>query len=281
MKLLVITPTLGDSPWLAACTASVAACAGDHVHVLVCPAGKVVTLRRRLPALVVVPEPVPGRGMYAAINAGLGAVAEWDAFTYLNDDDLLRPRFAAGVARAEAAVRAAQPLLVYGRVRLIDAQGRRLGAIPVSPWPRLNRALYALRLEPVFQHGTLVTRAAYRRIGGFDETLRFCGDSEFLARACVAGIPAVRIWGEVAAFRVRPGQFTQDRGAMVAERSRVDAQLALVAPRPSWRHWLARLVFRTANLAVYAERLCRHGWISFDELLVRAGHAPAPPADHS
>jgi len=281
MNIVVVTPTLGASPWLAGTVASVAALPGACRHVLVAPAAVGPALAARFPSVLVVAEPAPGRGMYAAINAGLEAVAGWDAFTYLNDDDLLRPRFAAGMARAEVAGRAEQPLLVYGRVRLIDAQGRRLGAIPVSPWPRLNRALYALRLEPVFQHGTLVTRAAYRQIGGFDETLRFCGDSEFLARACVAGIPAVRIWGEVAAFRVRPGQFTQDRGAMVAERSRVDVQLALVAPRPSWRHWLARLVFRTANLAVYAERLCRHGWISFDELLVRAGHAPAPPADHS
>jgi hypothetical protein len=279
MKILVVTPTLGTSPWLAETVASVAVHSPAGGHVLVAPAAAVATLATQFPHVMVVPEPESRRGMYAAINAGLSAVAEWDAFTYLNDDDFLLPRFAAVARAAEAA--GDRPLLAYGRVRLVDVTGRRLGATPVSPWPRLNRTLYALRLEPVFQQGTVVTWAAWRQVGGFDEALRFCGDSEFLARVCMAGVPAVRIGGEVAAFRLRPGQFTQDRAAMVAERSRVDAQLSLVASRHSWRLRLVRLIFRTANLAVYAERLVRHGWISFDELLVRGGHASSQPADHS
>jgi hypothetical protein len=278
LPLLVVTPTLGRSPWLPQTVATVAEVGRSCLHVLVAPAGLVPDLAAQFPRTRVVAEPDPGAGMYAAINAGIAAAPDWAAFTYINDDDFLLPRFAAVAREAEAA--GDRPLLVYGRVRLVDAMGRRLGAIPVSPWPRLNRTLYAQRLEPVFQQGTLVTRAAWRRVGGFDEALRFCGDSKFLARACVAGVPAVRIWGEVAAFRLRPGQFTQDRAAMVAERSRVDAQLSLVATRPSWRHRLARLIFRTANLAVYAERLFRHGWISFDDLLVRAGNGPSQPADH-
>src|SRR5215216_5704836 len=145
--------------------------------------------------------------------------------TYLNDDDLLLPRFATVVRTATPAE---QPLIAYGAVRLIDSVGKRLGSIPVSPRPALNRALYAQRLEPVYQHGTLVTRAAWEKLEGFDEAFRFCGDSEFLARACVAEIPFVRVNGEVAAFRLRAGQLTKNRGAMQAERSRVDEKLKLI-----------------------------------------------------
>jgi glycosyltransferase involved in cell wall biosynthesis len=267
MKILVVTPTLGESPWLAETVASVAALPLACTHVLVAPATVASALAARFPRATVVVE--PGGGMYAAINAGFAAAHDWEAFTYVNDDDLLLPAFAR-VAEAAARNRS-QPLLAYGRVRLIDGQGRRLGAIPVSPWPQLNRDLYAQRLEPVFQHGTLVSRAAWERHGGFDPAFRFCGDSEFLARLCVRGVPAVYLVGEVAAFRLHGGQLTKNRPAMDEERKRVDKQLGLLAERFTARHHWARLVFRVANLPVYAGRIARHGFVSFDELLERGG----------
>lgn len=264
MRLLVLTPTLGASPWLAATVESVAALPLPVRHVLVAPANTVTDLRARFPHAGIVAE--EGGGMYAALNTGLAATP-WDAFTYLNDDDLLLP----GFVRVASALAAGRAGLVYGGVRLIDREGRRLGSIPVSSFPAHNRALYALRLEPVYQHGTLVTRDAWQQFGGFDPSFRFCGDSEFLARLCVAGVPARHVPGEVAAFRLRPGQLTKNRGAMEAERQRVDEKLGLRLPPASPGALRARLVFRLANLPVYAERVIRHGFVSFDELLVRAG----------
>ena len=274
MKLRVVTPTLGASPWLTETVATVAACtvAGTTFeHVLVAPAGQRAGLTAQFPNLRFVTEPAGGAGMYAAINAGLEATGEWDAFTYVNDDDLLLSDFAL-VLRAIQVAGADQPLIAYGGVRLISAKGKRLGAIPISPEPALNRALYAQRLEPVYQHGTVVTRAVFDAIGGFDATLRWCGDSEFLARACVRGIPLVcATQREVAAFRLRAGQATKNRPAMLAERARVDEQLGLLAPRPAAELNRARRRFRFANLAIYAERIARHGFVTFDELLERGG----------
>lgn len=266
--LLVVTPTLGRSPWLPQTVASVASLKLRCIHLLVAPPDVVSDLAAQFPQVRVIAE--PGGGMYAAINAGLTAAGGWSGFTYLNDDDLLLPRFAAAAGRAETA--GDRPAIFYGGVRLIDAQGQRLGAIPISPLPSLNRALYAQRLEPVYQHGTLVTRAAWTELGGFDASLRFCGDSEFLARACVKGVPFVRLGGgPVAAFRLRTGQLTKNRAAMETERARVDRQWNLLAPRRLARHHWARWVFRAANLPIYAERIARHGFVSFDELLARAG----------
>lgn len=267
MKILVVTPTLGESPWLAETVASVAALPLTCEHVLVAPAATVTALSARFPGTTTVAE--PGGGMYAAINAGLAAVRDWDAFTYINDDDLLLPGLAA--VAAVLAEKPGQPLFAYGRVGLIDGEGHRVGAIPVSPWPRLNRDLYAQRLEPVYQQGTLVSRAAWGQHGGFDPTFLYCGDSEFLARLCVRGVPAVRVGGEVAAFRLRRGQLTKNRPAMVAERARVDEKLGLPAVRLTAKHQWARLVFRVANLPVYAGRIMRHGFVSFDQLIERAG----------
>ena len=268
MKTLVVTPTLGTSPWLAETCASVAAHVLDSVHVLVAPADRIAELVLRFPRCMVVAEPSDGRGMYAAINAGVAARDDWGAMTYLNDDDLLLPRFASVV---RSAVPAGQPLLAYGAVRLIDRVGKRLGLIPVSPRPAINRALYAQRLEPVYQHGTLVTRAAWEKLAGFDEAFRYCGDSEFLARACVMGIPSLRVSGEVAAFRLRAGQLTKNRAAMVAERTRVDDKLGLLGGVDGSQRFRARAIFRLANIAAYAERIARHGFVSFDELLTRGG----------
>lgn len=269
MKLLVITPTLGLSPWMAETVASVAAHGGGARHVLVAPAAVADSLAARFPSVQM--ETDPGGGMYAAINAGLAAAGHWEAFSYLNDDDVLLPDFAANVRAVEAmGVRAAG--IGYGGVRLISGDGRRMGAIPISPAPALNRLLYAQRLEPVYQHGTVVTRAVIDRIGAFDAGLRFCGDSEFLARACVRGVPFVRATGrETAAFRLRAGQLTKNRAAMLAERNRVDEKLGLLAPKPAGALRWARWRFRIANLSVYTERIRRHGFVTFDTLLERGG----------
>jgi glycosyltransferase involved in cell wall biosynthesis len=266
--ILVVTPTLGTSAWLDETVASVVAQASVSRQVLVCPAEVGADLKKRFPQTQVVTE--PGGGMYTAINAGLAAATgEWEAFTYLNDDDLLLPAFAAHARAVERA--GSRPLVAYGNVKLIDGCGRRLGAIPVSVMPSMNRALYAQRIEPVYQHGTLVTRAALEVLRGFDASFRFCGDSEFLARACLAGIPFQRTGGRaVAAFRLRTGQLTKNRAAMVAERAAVDAKLGLVGCEPRLRRLVARMAFRTENLPIYVERVLRHGWVSFDELLSQA-----------
>lgn len=269
MKLLVVTPTLGESPWLAETVASVAAYAGPCEHVLVTPENAARAITERFPRVRVVAE--PGGGMYAAINAGLDSLGDWTAFTYLNDDDVLLPDFSKNADAISAA--GDRALIVYGGVRLIGARGRRLGAVPISPAPDLNRALYAQRLEPVYQHGTVATRAAVETADGpFDATLRFCGDSEFLARACCRGVPFLRATRrEVAAFRLRAGQLTKDRAAMMNERALVDEMLGLLAPQSAGNLRWARMRFRFANLLIYAERMRRHGFLTFDQVLERAG----------
>lgn len=271
MRIRVVTPTLGESPWLPETVAAVAALPIACEHVLVAPPAVAVRLQREFPGVAVVSE--PGGGMYAAINAGLAAAgSDWEAFTYINDDDLLLAGFT--TVAAEVAAREGQPVMAYGAVRLIDVRGRRRGRIPVSPQPALNRDLYAQRLEPVYQHGTLVSRSAWERVGGFDPAFRYCGDSEFLARLCLAGVPTVRVAGEVAAFRLRRGQLTKNRPAMRAERDRVDTQLGLLVRPLTWRHHWARWRFRTANLPAYVGRIARYGIVSFDNVLGReAGEA--------
>jgi len=266
MKLLVVTPTLGSSRWLKDTVESVERFAPGSRQILVAPREKMEALRKEFPAVEVVPE--RGGGMYAAINDGVAAAGgAWDAFTYLNDDDVLGPNFAAATRLMSATTGEG---IVYGRVALIGAGGESLGALSISPVPNLNRELWEQRIEPLFQQGTLVNRAAWNRLAGFDETLRFCGDSEFLARACVKGVQFQRAaGGPVAAFRLRAGQLTKNRTAMEAERKKVDEKLGLRAKRKQGRHLLALMIFRVWNLPVYAGRVRRFGFVSFNEAMRR------------
>ncbi len=264
-RILVVTPTLGTSRWLDQTVESVRRLSLPGLrHVLVAPAAVLAALTERYPAVQVVPE--PGGGMYAAINAGLAAFDDWQAFTYINDDDLLLPAFAQVVRQAQAG----GERIVYGGVRLIDTAGRRIGAIPISPWPSFNRLLYAQRMEPVYQHGTVVTRAVVDRLGGFDTTLHFCGDSEFLARSCVNQVPFVCATSRpVAAFRLRAGQATKNLPVMLNEHRILYAKHRLPAEKITWAHRRAWFAFRTANVSVYLERIARHGFIRFGEQLAK------------
>jgi hypothetical protein len=267
MKAVVVTPTLGESPWLGETVASVAACAPGWRHVLVAPAERVAELSARFPAALVVAE--RGVGMYAAINSGLAAAGDWEAFSYLNDDDLLLPAFASSARAAETA--GGRELLAYGRVQLINGRGRRVGVMPVSPVATMNRSLLSQRIEPVYQQGTTVTRAVFERIGGFDESFRLCGDAEFVARACVRGVPMRCVGRMVGAFRLRHGQMSKNLSGLRVERGRVNDMFNLVTTRRTLRHQFEKLVFRVANLPAYVERIARHGWVSFEEMIARGG----------
>lgn len=265
LKLLVVTPTLGTSPWLEETVRSVAERRISCEHVLVAPRERIAALVERYPNLGVVAD--PGGGMYAAINAGLASSSGWDAFTYINDDDLLLP----GFERVVACVDADEACIAYGGVLLINTEGKRTGAIPMCPFPRLNRLLYAQRVEPVFQHGTIATRKAVEHMGGpFDTTLRFCGDSEFLARGCVSGVRFIHATRRpVAAFRLRAGQATKNLPVMLEEHNRLYAKLRLAAPCLGIKHRLARFVFCLSNTGVYLERIRRHGFLRFGEVLAK------------
>src|ERR1019366_2114158 len=125
---------------------------------------------------------------------------------YLNDDDLLLPPF----ARLAARVNVDRPQVVYGGVKLIRADGRRAGAFPISSVPSLNRLLYDQGIDPILQHGTVVTRPVVAQLGGFDASFRFLGDLEFFERACLAGVEFIcATRRKVAAFRLRAGQLSK------------------------------------------------------------------------
>jgi len=255
MSLRVITATRGDSGLLAATAASVAAVPGAQ-HILVCPAAVRADLARKYPALTVLAE--GGGGLYAALNTGLDAPGDEEFVTWINDDDLL---IASGMAAALQRFAAEASLgAVYGRVTLVDANGARLGELPVARHAPDLLPLVAAGLMPLAQPGTIFRRGAAAKVGRFDPSLRLAGDLDFFARALRDGVPFAFVDAEVARFRLHAGQLSKDEAAAANEHARV------VGALPRGPVFAARWRFRWQNLPVYFERVRRHGFVSMKSL---------------
>ena len=117
--LLVVTPTLGESPFLDQTVASIEAQPLHIRHVISTPGRKVAELAARYPHALVVPDAGRLGGIYGAINAGIQAAKfKWDWFTYINDDDTLLPGF--GLVILQNLRDPSPSPVVYGDVELID-----------------------------------------------------------------------------------------------------------------------------------------------------------------
>jgi hypothetical protein len=264
MKLRIVTPTLGQSPWLAESLATTATPNSQSERVVVVPAAQRGQLTTACASAQILPQ--SGAGLYAALNTGFRASGDWAAGTWINDDDRLLP---AGLSAALALLeRRPELAAVFGRVLLIDGGGRRIAEIPVAHSGSDLGPLLAAGLVPLAQPGTVFRREVFEQLGGFDESLQAAGDMEFFRRALAAGFRFDFVDAQVAEFRVHGGQISQQ----VKTRHRETAALTTAARAvPDWAHRAraARWRFRWSNLSVYADRIRRHGLVSMERLSAR------------
>ncbi|CAN5190609.1 N/A [soil metagenome] len=265
MRLLVVTPTLGLSPYLGAAVESVSRTQLDIEHVLIAPGHAVGRLMRDHAHCTVVAEGAPA-GMYAAIREGVRAAAPWDWFTYLNDDDLLDAGFAEVANRH---MQLGDPLAIaYGDVKWIDENGASLGRMPLEK--NRHHVGYAMKLglAPLTQQGALVSRSLYDSLGGFDTRFRLAADFDFWARAFVAGASFRYYPLPVARWRIHGLQASADRSAAYRDAAMIAAALPVRASR--WRRKWEYLRFRLLNAGRYLERRRITGKWSSDALFAAA-----------
>ncbi|WP_298245806.1 glycosyltransferase [uncultured Bradyrhizobium sp.] len=129
-----------------------------------------------------------GAGVSAARNLGARyASAEW--LLFLDADDRLRP--GAVAALLTAARGAPRAVLVYGDYNTIDSEGRQIGRRGLLKGRKKPSGDVLTRLAAgnfIVNGGIALARAeAFRAIGGFDTSLRYCEDWHCWCRLAAIG----------------------------------------------------------------------------------------------
>lgn len=271
-SLLVVTPTLGESPHLNRAVASVEAQPLRIRHIISTPARKVAELSERYPQTLVVPDAGRAGGIYGAINAGLEAADfHWDWFTYINDDDALLSGF--GRMMLENLREPLPAPVLYGDVELIDEQGERISRITTAENPDWIPALLQQGISPLMQQGMAFHREVVDRLGRFDMRYRLCADLDFWLRAYAAGERFRYQPDCIAQFRLRDGQLSAETSVTRAEQDAIVARL-LPRQRTSLQRLSTRLLYRLYNLPRYLER-CRKRGFRTSYALLQEGAARA------
>jgi GT2 family glycosyltransferase len=266
--ILVVTPTLGDSPFLEETVATVRAQSGPVQHMISTPAGKVAAMKARFPHAKVCADQGRTGGIYGALNAGIAAAeSNWEWFTYINDDDVLRPEFSVMHAAETAAETRAD--VAYGDVELIDEGGAPISRITIERSPEWIPALLQDHISPLMQQGMLFRRATVERLRRFDTRYRLCADLDFWLRAYVAGARFRSHPLRVAQFRLRRGQLSGNTSITAFEQAEiVERHLPREIP-PAVRR-VARWRYRWCNLPRYLARIRNRGLQSSYEVLETA-----------
>jgi glycosyltransferase involved in cell wall biosynthesis len=127
----------------------------------------------------------PPQGVYAAMNDGLN-LASGTFVYFLNAGDSLEP---GALATFGCLVRESSPDWAFGQVAFVDPSGNEIIPAPFD-YEAEKRHFFARGRFPAHQ-GTLVSRQALQRFGGFDPTYRIAGDYAVMLRFASESTPAV------------------------------------------------------------------------------------------
>lgn len=190
MKFTIVTPTYNNAAYLEEIIQNIRTQSYQNFEHIVVDGGSTdntVEILRRYPHLCWISE--KDRGQSDAINKGF-RLGTGDILAWQNADDLYFPdtfQIVADFFRQNPEVD-----LVYGNYQLIDHNGIWLSDVYPIQW---NRWLFAHgRFVPI-QPTTFWRRQVYETIGELDESLHYCMDVDFFARAArqfnFARIPAM------------------------------------------------------------------------------------------
>ena len=251
-KIGIVVPTLWARPqYLKDCLSSIRKSGNAHV----CLVGPAVVgdlpIRAMSESFVV----DPGRGLAAAINAGINSLPiEIEFVNWLGDDDLLK---AGGLSKLQSALTENQEaVLAYGHCQYIDSEGTTLFTVRAGRW-----AETLLRFGPqlISQPAMLFRRDAFRLVGGLDEQLGWAFDLDLLIKLSRLG-RFRSVSGVTASYRWHDGALT------VASRKESVREASIVRVRHlhpvmqtlswSWEPLVRRAVLHTG--LILSRRYLKH-----------------------
>ena len=190
----------------------------------------------------------PGRGMSAAINAGIAARKNEEKYIWLGDDDAYQP----GGLRKLSVLLDDHPgaVVAYGACDYVDDEG---SVLWTSRAGGLASAVIGIGPNLIPHPAALMRLDAIEQVGGYDEQLHLVMDLDLLLRLKKTGrfvwTPSV-----VSEFGWHPGSLTvQDRKASAAEARMVKRRnLGPIARivEPLWEYpvnWASHIAARRLN----------------------------------
>jgi hypothetical protein len=227
--ILVVLPTLGDRPeLLERALVSIDAQRRDVnlTLVMVVPASNRAagSLGKKFGAHVV---PDSGRGMSAAINAGLAQRTTEQFYIWIGDDDQFRP---GGLATLKRLLEH-NPLapVAYGGCDYVDDSDRVLW---VSKAGGLASLILGFGPNLIPHLSAMMRLDALEAIGGYDEGLRYTMDLDVLLRLKPQG-PFVSTKTVTSAFGWQPSSLTVDNRSASGMEARAVKRRYL----PAWLRW--------------------------------------------
>lgn len=144
----------------------------------------------------------PGRGLSAAINAGLSVSSGEKYYAWMGDDDL----FEEGALRflVDQISRSKNAVLAFGACRYISSSGAQIG---VNNAGGFAKVLLSWGPDLIPHPGSLMLLDAVNKAGNYDESLKYCMDLDLFLRLKSLGkfVSSRKI---VSSFRWHPESLT-------------------------------------------------------------------------
>lgn len=164
----------------------------------------------------------PDGGMYDALDKGL-KLATGDLMAYLNSDDTYCKNALHKVANFYTANN--RPDFLFGDCVIWDQE---TDCKVIYKSTKLPKKLHLVGRTPFCQQSAFWSRQLFERLGGFNSSLKYCGDYEFFTRAFfIPDLKVVRIPSTLSTFRWHNEMLSQSFDLMNQEFLDIQAKLKI------------------------------------------------------